>query len=275
MKAKPIAAALLVAGALLTGCGTVAPQSEAVVPQKPESPKEKTPQQISAEAIAATVQIVLPAQSGSGFFIDDRGDIVTADFIVETASPHSAGPTAKKDSRNPKKKPLAKITVTIADGTTHEAKILYEDKVKNIAVLHVDVKDTKSLKFGDSDKLVPGDQVIACGNAFDRGIIVTRGIISAPKGPAEGLKGDAWRFDAASNPGNAGGPLLNANGEAVAMVIAIYSIAGQSAGLGYAIPANDILKTIPAPLRPQESGGAYASKNKALRTRTKFMRYEF
>jgi serine protease Do len=154
---------------------------------------------------------------GSGFIISEDGYIVTNNHVV-----------AKAD----------KITVILRGGKkVYKAKIIGTDPETDLALLKIDVKKKLPyLKFGDSDKIRPGDWVIAIGNPFGLDHTVTAGIISA-KGRVIGAGpyDNFLQTDASINPGNSGGPLLNMKGEVIGINTAIVA---SGRGIGFAIPSN-------------------------------------
>lgn len=228
---SPVLASFLTAGAVLVG---------------EHFPILKTTEEVAAEARAATVIVstgkqvpvgVIPGLGsgvGSGWFINDRGDILTAWHVANEAD--------------------AKIMVTFADGTKHRAKAVYESKEKDITVLHVDeAVGHKFLAWGDSSQLKIDSTVIEVGNPYNLGVGVTQGVLSIPPRRFPGDTMDAFQHDAATNPGNSGGPIINKKGEVIGMSDAIYSLTGQSAGIAFAVPVNDILSVLPSRFKQSET----------------------
>jgi len=163
---------------------------------------------------------------GTGFIVDKNGIIVTNQHVV---------------SDNPKK-----INVTLKDGTSYEAKILFKSSAVDLAVIKINAKNLPVVKLGDSEKINIGQTAIAIGNplglTFER--TVTQGIVSALNRSIavdeSTIAEDLIQTDASINSGNSGGPLLNLAGE----VIGINTYKIQSGeGLGFAIPVN-IVKPI-------------------------------
>ena len=154
---------------------------------------------------------------GSGFIISPDGYIVTNNHVVSKAD---------------------EITVILKGGKeSYKAKIIGTDPETDLALLKIDAKEALPyLTFGDSDKMRPGDWVIAIGNPFGLDHTVTAGIISA-KGRVIGAGpyDNFLQTDASINPGNSGGPLLNLKGEVIGINTAIVA-SGQ--GIGFAIPSN-------------------------------------
>ena len=155
----------------------------------------------------------------SGFIIDERGTIVTADFVVEGAT---------------------EITVSLADGTKLPATVIGTDKKTNIALLKIAAgKPLTALRFGDSSKLRVGQTVVAIGNPFGLGGSVSSGIVSGLNRDINAGPYDRFiQTDAAINKGNSGGPLFNLDGEVIGINTAILTPTGASAGIAFAVPAN-------------------------------------
>jgi S1-C subfamily serine protease len=170
-----------------------------------------------------------PKGSGSGVVISDDGYIVTNNHVVDKAS---------------------EITIVFNDKTILTASVVGKDPTTDIAVLKVET-DTKlpTLGFADSDKLRIGEWVLAIGNPFNLTSTVTAGIVSAK---ARGLGINQNEFgiesfiqtDAAVNPGNSGGALINLKGELVGINTAIASHTGVYEGYSFAIPANIAKKVV-------------------------------
>lgn len=149
-----------------------------------------------------------------------------------------------------------KVSVSLHDGETEEAKLVGTDPLTDTAVLKIAGEfDIKPLEFGDSDDVRSGESVIAIGNplGLELSRTVTQGIISAVDRSinVETAAGD-WdldviQTDAAINPGNSGGALINANGELIG-INSLKIASNNVEGLGFAIPSNDV-KTIVKELR--------------------------
>lgn len=157
--------------------------------------------------------------SGSGFIINANGQILTNSHVVDGA-----------DS----------VTITLKDGRTLKGKVLGEDQVTDVAVVQIETNNLPTVAIGNSEKLQPGEAVIAIGNPLGLNNTVTSGILSATGRSSSDIgatdkRVDYIQTDAAINPGNSGGPLLNARGEVIGMNTAI--IKGAQ-GLGFAIPIN-------------------------------------
>jgi len=157
--------------------------------------------------------------SGSGFLVSPNGYIVTNNHVIENAS---------------------SITVLMADGSEHPATVIGRDSSSDIAVIKIQGTDFPHLTFGDSDSLQVGEQVAAIGNPLgELANSMTVGHISALNRSVniDGLSHSKIQTDAAVNPGNSGGPLLNLYGEVIGIVSA-KSVGTNIEGLGFAIPAS-------------------------------------
>ena len=172
----------------------------------------------------------IPSGSGTGFIWSKKGYIVTNYHVIQGAS---------------------KITITLADHSAWEAKIIGVAPDKDIAVLQINppIEKLIPLPIGDSSTLEVGRKVLAIGNPFGLDQTLTVGVISALGREINSvsnrkIKG-VIQTDAAINPGNSGGPLLNSSGELVGVNTAIYSPSGASSGIGFAIPVNTVKKIVP------------------------------
>jgi len=163
---------------------------------------------------------------GSGFIIDRNGTILTNYHVVDGAQ---------------------KISVTLSDGKSYDAKVIGKDQKTDIAMVKIDAgQDLPAVTFGDSDRLEVGEWVMAIGNPFGLDHTVTSGIVSA-KGRqiGAGPYDNFIQTDASINPGNSGGPLINLRGEVVGINTAIFSQSGGNIGIGFAIPTNSITEVLP------------------------------
>lgn len=168
--------------------------------------------------------------AGSGFVIDTKGHIMTNYHVIEDAQ---------------------RILATLSSGESYEAKIVGHDYVNDIAVIRIDAPQDElfPVRIGNSSELKVGMKVFAIGNPFGLERTMTTGIISSlnrtlPVTRARSIK-SVIQIDAAINPGNSGGPLLDSHGRLIGMNTAIASRTGQSSGIGFAIPANLIARSIP------------------------------
>lgn len=170
----------------------------------------------------------------SGFVLDDEGHIVTSNFVVEGAE---------------------RIEVTFYNGEIASAELVGMEADSDLAVLRLNSRpaDLVPVSFGDSDHLQIGQRVVAIGNSFGFPRTMTAGVVSA-LGRIRVVSGGNLAIsrliqtDAAVNPGNAGGPLVDSAGEVVGIVTSIPLLTGGSggSGLGFAVPANLAKKVLPA-----------------------------
>lgn len=204
---------------------------------------ERAPDSIAALAarvIPAVVSISVKGAgssgSGSGFFLDSDGFILTNNHVVEAAA--SGG----------------SITVELSDNKRYKARLVGRDSSYDLAVLKIDVVAAPTLQLGNSDQVQVGDAVIAIGSPLGLSGTVTSGIISSKNravttgtGSGESSFINALQTDAAINPGNSGGPLVDGTGAVIGVnsAIATLGISSQagSIGLGFAIPINQAKKT--------------------------------
>lgn len=160
-------------------------------------------------------------KSGTGFIIDKEGHIVTNEHVISGAF---------------------HVFITLYDGSEYTAKIIGTDALTDLAVLKIDAENLEPARLGDSDNLRPGMLAIAIGNPYRLQHTVTSGIVSALNRTLESEKGyvihGVIQTDAAVNPGNSGGPLLNSKAEVIGVTSAIFSTSGGFEGIGFAIPIN-------------------------------------
>ncbi|MBP6400944.1 MAG: Do family serine endopeptidase [Bacteroidia bacterium] len=166
--------------------------------------------------------------SGSGVIITDDGYIVTNNHVVDNAE---------------------KVEVTLNDNRTFAAKVVGTDPSTDLALLKIDEKALPYVVYGNSDNLKVGEWVMAVGNPFNLTSTVTAGIVSA-KARNIGILPDQFKIesfiqtDAAVNPGNSGGALVNTHGELVGINSAIASNTGSFTGYSFAIPVNLVKKVM-------------------------------
>ena len=164
--------------------------------------------------------------SGSGVIIRSDGYIVTNNHVVGEAS---------------------KIEVTLNNNKSYEATLVGTDPATDVAIIKIDATGLPSIPFADSDKLRLGEWVLAIGSPYDLRSTITAGIVSA-KGRSmpnysNELKIESFiQTDAAVNPGNSGGALVNKAGQLVGVNTAIISQTGSYAGYSFAIPSNIVHK---------------------------------
>lgn len=169
--------------------------------------------------------------SGSGVIISKNGYIVTNNHVINGAQ---------------------RIKVNLNNNKTYEATIIGTDPTTDLALLKIDAKDLPVITFGNSDQLKIGEWVLAVGNPFNLASTVTAGIVSAKGRDIDILQPDYAngmsaiesfiQTDAAVNPGNSGGALVNTRGELVGINSAIASTTGAFAGYSFAIPITIVQK---------------------------------
>ena len=144
------------------------------------------------------------------------------------------------------------VTVTTSDGTEYTGKLVGADAVSDIAVLKIGVgfKRPPAVPVGTSADLKVGQKVFAIGNPFGLDWTLTTGIVSALDRSLPGEAGGPAidhliQTDAAINPGNSGGPLLDSAGRLIGINTAIYSPSGASAGIGFAVPVDTVMRVVP------------------------------
>jgi S1-C subfamily serine protease len=169
--------------------------------------------------------------AGSGAVLDREGHIITNYHVIDGAK---------------------KIDVTLASNATYPAELVGGDKEHDIAVLKIDApaEELFPIELGRSDNLRVGQRVYALGNPFGWDGTMTTGIISSlnrdlPSRVEGRLMQALIQTDAAMNPGNSGGPLLDSNARMIGMCVAIASRSGQSSGIGFAIPIDRIKSILP------------------------------
>lgn len=158
---------------------------------------------------------------GSGVIVGKSGLIVTSNHVIAGSS---------------------EITVVLEDRREFDARILLKEEQTDLALLQIDTKAEvlPYLEIADSDDVAVGDIVLAVGNPFGVGQTVTHGIVSALARTTVGITDYQYfiQTDAAVNPGNSGGALVDLQGGLVGVNTAIYSQSGGSNGVGFAIPSN-------------------------------------
>ncbi len=164
--------------------------------------------------------------SGSGVIISSDGYIVTNNHVIEDAD---------------------ELEVVTNDNKSFKAKVIGTDPSTDLAVLKIDAQNLPYLQFANSDDINVGDWVLAVGNPFNLSSTVTAGIVSAKARNINILKERTAiesfiQTDAAVNPGNSGGALVNLNGDLIGVNSAIASPTGAFAGYSFAIPSNIVAK---------------------------------
>jgi serine protease Do len=182
--------------------------------------------------------------SGSGFVIDESGLMLTNNHVVTLDSDTVAQNLSVKFHNDPK---------------TYSAKVIGRSPIYDVALIKIDAPGKKfsAMNLGDSDSIKVGQKAIAMGNPFGLDFSVSEGIISATGRDFSGssnLASNVIQTDAAVNPGNSGGPLVNSSGEVVGINTAIISPGtagsgqGQFAGIAFALPIN-LVKSILSELK--------------------------
>ncbi len=191
----------------------------------------------------ATPRIV--QSSGSGVIISEDGYIVTNNHVVENAK---------------------EVKVSLNDNREFSAEIIGVDPTTDLAVLKIDANKLPLLSFGNSDKVKLGEWVLAVGNPFNLTSTVTAGIISA-KGRNINIIDDKSAIeafiqtDAAVNPGNSGGALINTTGQLIGINTAISTRSGSYEGYSFAVPANIVRKVVDDMLKYGTVQRAYLGVN--------------
>ncbi|MGH8869265.1 MAG: S1C family serine protease [Actinomycetes bacterium] len=214
----------------------------------------------SAGSVAGIARNVLPSVvsikvsdgeadgTGSGFVIRGDGYILTNNHVVESATDGG------------------EIRVVFNDEESAEAEIVGSDASYDLAVIKVKARDLPTARLGNSDDVVVGDPVVAIGSPLGLSGTVTSGIVSALDRPVTAGESagessfiNAIQTDAAVNPGNSGGPLVNRRGEVVGINSAIASLGAGlgnqtgSIGLGFAIPVNQARRVAEELIRTGEA----------------------
>lgn len=160
--------------------------------------------------------------TGSGVIYTSDGYIITNNHVVDFAD---------------------EFEVTLHDNREYKARLVGKDESTDMAVIKIDAKDLQAIDLGNSDEVKVGEWVLAVGNPFDLTSTVTAGIISAKGRDINIIKGYSpiesfIQTDAAVNPGNSGGALVDVNGRLIGINSAIATPTGSFAGYSFAIPVN-------------------------------------
>ncbi len=172
----------------------------------------------------STTREVPRVGTGSGVIISPDGYIVTNNHVIAKAT---------------------ELSVTLNNNKTYEATLIGTDPNSDIALIKIDTEESLPyLAFGDSDVTKVGEWVLAVGNPFNLTSTVTAGIVSA-KARALGRSDQSFiQTDAAVNPGNSGGALVNTNGDLIGINTAITSQTGSYVGYSFAVPSNIAKKIV-------------------------------
>ena len=170
----------------------------------------------------------VPLSSGSGVIVSTDGYIVTNNHVIENSD---------------------KIKVVLNDKRTYTAELIGKDKSTDLALLKIDEENLPFLSYGNSDDLQIGEWVLAVGNPFNLNSTVTAGIVSAKARNINILSQNYAiesfiQTDAAVNPGNSGGALVNTKGELIGINTAIASKTGSYVGYSFAVPVSIVKKIV-------------------------------
>ena len=178
--------------------------------------------------------VEIPQGTGSGFVWDEQGRIVTNYHVISDAN---------------------RIKVTMADQSSWKAVLVGAAPDKDLAVLQIGkpVHTLRPIPIGESENLLVGQKVFAIGNPFGLDHTITSGIISALGREIKAITGRVIKgviqTDAAINPGNSGGPLLDSAGRLIGVNTAIFSPSGAYAGIGFAVPVEEVNRVVPQIIR--------------------------
>jgi S1-C subfamily serine protease len=184
---------------------------------------------VQRDIFSMNVQQV-PRGTGTGFVWDEQGHIVTNYHVIQAANA---------------------ARVTLADQTSFEATLVGAFPDRDLAVLRIEPGKSRlpPIPLGTSRDLQVGQRVYAIGNPFGLDQTLTTGIVSALNREIESFNNRTIRgviqTDAAINPGNSGGPLLDSAGRLIGVNTQIASPSGASAGIGFAIPADEVNRIVP------------------------------
>ena len=165
---------------------------------------------------------------GSGVIISEDGYIVTNNHVVNNAT---------------------KLRVTLHDGRAYDAKVIGSDPATDVALIKIEAEGLPTLPFGSSDELRLGEWVLAIGYPMNLQSTITAGIVSAKARQLGAIEGNAGiesfiQTDAAVNPGNSGGALVNTRGELVGINTIIKTSTGSYVGYSFAVPETIVRKVV-------------------------------
>jgi S1-C subfamily serine protease len=216
----------------VTARGELAPDEQATIAiykQSRPSVVHITTLKVQRDSLNLNAQQV-PEGTGSGFVWDEGGHIVTNYHVIQNADA---------------------AQVTLADRSSYRANLVGAYPDKDLAVLRINAPKDKlhPLLIGRSDNLQVGQKTFAIGNPFGLDQTLTTGIVSAVGREIESVTRrpikNVIQTDAAINPGNSGGPLLDSAGLLIGVNTAIFSPSGSSAGIGFAIPVDEVNRVVP------------------------------
>ena len=208
-----------------------APEPSPVVLVPADGEPVSYPARIFGAVAQSVVSVQTPAGGGSGFFVDDSGHLITNYHVVQGRD---------------------EVMVGLADGRRVPGSIVGSSPDDDLAVVKIDPRglEIQPVRLGDSDLLVVGERVAAIGNPFGLERTLTTGIVSAlgrelPPLQAGGPpQRGAIQTDAAVNPGNSGGPLINFGGEVVGVTSLAFSPVAGSVGVNFAIPVTTVARVL-------------------------------
>ena len=223
--------------------------ARAQAPASPPSPRRTATVELAARAELSVVAIYAEGNgqtnSGSGSIISPHGYILTNDHVVR----NRAG------------------VVLFADGGVRPFRVVGRAPEKDLAIISVPVKKPlPSLPMGRSHDILTGEPILVAGNPGGRGIVFSSGIVSSPRMMLDAPNALVMRqfpndtrdrfiqFDAASNPGNSGGPLINAEGDQIGVVSASDRAAEN---INYAIPIDRLREWLPRMVSPEAKGNFF------------------
>lgn len=228
-----------VASLVASGGGSTGSSSPSRVVASPRPPEPGTVADVAARVLPSVVTVSVRAGAGSGggsgFVFSSDGYIVTNSHVIDSA-------LADDDAR---------VTVVLHDGRRLPAEIVGRNASYDVAVLRVDDRELPAVELGAAEDLRVGDSVLAIGAPLGLTGTVTSGIVSALERPvtiAATSFISAVQTDAAVNPGNSGGPLLDGDGKVVGVTTAIATLRGEgdssvgSIGLGFAVPVEAVAR---------------------------------
>ncbi len=237
------------------------PKSEVVIETSSQVPREANLQLASSNRVMKLPDFTEPAEKAlpsvvfikTEFFSDDY---ITSFFYGGSQIPmqgHGSGVIISPDgyivTNNHVIANAANITVMLSDKREFNATLVGQDPRTDLALLKIEADSLKMLPFGNSDELKIGEWVLAIGNPFNLTSTVTAGIVSAKARDIGSSKQDYAvesfiQTDAAVNPGNSGGALINVSGQLVGINTAIASPTGSYAGYSFAVPASIVKKAV-------------------------------
>lgn len=177
------------------------------------------------EETSSTSNVKSQIVFGSGFFIDEKGYLITNEHVINQAS---------------------KITLIMNNSDEIEAEVIATDEILDIALLKTKVKGKyKSLRINEFKQVKVGQPVLAMGAPYGFEISASAGIVSAKLNPAS--NSDSIQFiqtDVVLNPGNSGGPLVNTEGDVIAVNSRIFTNTGTYTGLSFSLPIEETMKLV-------------------------------